>query len=179
MQHCCSHSPRTQSGRARLCRCMPGRRLSKRCGGEFPAYSHATTLPYPTLQPQAATSCSARRPLHRRAADKLYHRTQTHNAPGTRPNSARMVRVADEALPMAEKVACRFVAAPTALLSISWHGCSNTPHRLRSPGQHILGVQGPAARTAKPPHSQVQPENPVQRCRHIACVPGPMATDTR
>jgi hypothetical protein len=65
-----------------------------------------------------------------------------------------MVRMEDEALSMAEEVACRFVAALQLISSVSLLEALICG-RLRSPGQHILGIQGSTARAAYSPNSKV------------------------
>jgi hypothetical protein len=72
-------------------------------GGKRPAYANATSH---TRQRHVLRVVLAFAPHV-----NLYSHRQTHNASSSRPNSASMVRVEDEALPMAQEVACWYVAA--------------------------------------------------------------------
>jgi hypothetical protein len=153
MEHWCIKPASMQGDGARLCKCLPARRLSMRRGGE-------SRLIHACHPPATRNVMFCASPSPSIGTDKLHPRPPTHNASRTRPSSAGMVRMAHEALSLAEEVAGRFVAAPNDCSA--YPGCTAlTPHRLRSPRQHILGVQGPAARPAQPPHRQVQPEDAV------------------
>ena len=48
------------------------------------------------------------------------------------------------------------------------HGSRLTISRLRSPGQHILGIQGRPALPAQPPHRKVPPLHPLRRRQCVA-----------
>jgi hypothetical protein len=78
----------------------------------------------PPARPGNVMFCASPSPSF--GAEKLCPRRPTHNASRTRPNSAGMVRMAHEALSLAQKVAGRFVAAPIRLLGISWLHLTST-----------------------------------------------------
>jgi hypothetical protein len=82
------------------------------------------------LQPQP-TSCACASPLPSRITNYCMRHTTHDNATGTRPSSASMVRMANETLPMAEKVACRYAVAVYHRIP-----CPNTPQASISRATH-------------------------------------------
>lgn len=94
---------------------------------------------------------------------------QTHNGCRTRRIAESMVPMEDDALSLAQEMACwcvpalNFFARPILAQPLLIH------RRLRPPGQHLLGVQGCPTCTPQPSHSPIPSLHTLWRCQRLPC----------